>query len=196
MLHCPSRPTTPRKPVDLLPCAALLLCCTALGTTHAAEPQAPSLYVEAGHSLRSGAGTRMRTLGLRLPLQHTFWQGRVSTHVDMYLSDWASTAAPPAGGHTTQVGVVPMFRYRFNEGRSRWFVEGGIGLSYLNGTYHTASSSFSSRWNFSDHVGIGRNFGARHQHEISLHAKHVSNAGLRKPNPGATFLQLRYGYRF
>ncbi|EER59421.1 conserved hypothetical protein [Acidovorax delafieldii 2AN] len=196
MLHCPGWPSRPRTPVDLIQCVALLLCCASLGIAHADEPQAPSLYLEAGHTLRSDTGTHLRTLGLRLPLQHTFWQGRISTHLDMYLSDWASKAAPPAGGHTTQVGVVPMFRYRFDEGRSRWFVEGGIGLSYLNGTYHAASGSFSSRWNFSDHIGVGRNFGTRQHHEVSLHAKHVSNAGLRKPNPGETFLQLRYGYRF
>ena len=196
MLHRPGRPSRPCTPVDPVRYAALLLCCASLGTAHADEPQAPSLYLEAGNTLRSGAGTRMRTLGLRWPLQHTFWQGRVSTHLDMYLSDWDSKAAAPAGGHTTQVGVVPMFRYRFDQGRSRWFVEGGIGLSYLNGTYHAASSSFGSRWNFSDHIGIGRNFGARQHHEVSLQAKHVSNAGLRKPNPGETFLQLRYGYRF
>ena len=105
-------------------------------------------------------------------------------------------AAPPARRDNTQLGVVPMARYRFADGQSPWFVEGGIGLSYLTATHHTPNGHFGSRWNFSDHLGVGRNFGAQRQHEVSLQAKHVSNAGLRKPNPGETCVQIRYAHRF
>ena len=135
-------------------------------------------------------------MGLRVPLQYSWWQGRIRTHLDVYLSDWVSTAAPPARRHNTQLGVVPMARYRFADGQSPWFVEGGIGLSYLTATHHTPNGPFGSRWNFSDHLGLGRNFGAHRQHDVSLQAKHVSNAGLRKPNPGETFVQIRYAHRF
>ncbi len=161
-----------------------------------ALPQTRSIYVEAGYTDHGGPTTRTRTVGLRVPLQYSWWQGRIRTHLDVYLSDWVSTAAPPARRHNTQLGVVPMARYRFADGQSPWFVEGGIGLSYLTATHHTPNGPFGSRWNFSDHLGVGRNFGAQRQHEISLQAKHVSNAGLRKPNPGETFVQIRYAHRF
>ena len=161
-----------------------------------ALPQTWSIYVEAGYTDHRGPATRTRTVGLRVPLQYSWWQGRIRTHLDVYLSDWVSTAAPPALRHNTQLGVVPMARYRFADGQSPWFVEGGIGLSYLTATHHTPNGPFGSRWNFSDHLGVGRNFGAQRQHEVSLQAKHVSNAGLRKPNPGETFVQIRYAHRF
>jgi len=31
---------------------------------------------------------------------------------------------------------------------------------------------------------------------VGLYVKHVSNAGLRQPNPGESFVQLRYIYGF
>jgi len=39
-------------------------------------------------------------------------------------------------------------------------------------------------------------FGAQHEQELGLYVKHVSNAGLKKPNPGETFLELRYAHAF
>ena len=81
-----------------------------------APPQASSIYVEAGYTDHGGPTTRTRTVGLRVPLQYSWWQGRIRTHLDVYLSDWASTAAPPARRHNTQLGVVPMARYRFADG--------------------------------------------------------------------------------
>ena len=88
-----------------------------------------------------------------------------------------------------------MLRWHFDQGRSDWFVEGGIGVSYLWDDYRVRSREFGSRWNFSDHLGFGRRFGADKRHELGLYVKHVSNAGLSKPNPGETFYLLRYGYR-
>jgi lipid A 3-O-deacylase len=205
MLHCTDHCTHLSEPAGsslfgllgaLLGGMACCACSGARAIEPQATPQAPSLYVEVGYTDHRGPATRTRTVGLRMPLPYAFGQGRISTHLDVYLSDWASTAPPPAHRHTAQIGVVPMFRYRFADGQSPWFLDGGIGLSYLAATHHTPSDPFSSRWNFSDHLGVGRNFCARHQHELSLHAKHVSNAGLRKPNPGETFVQIRYAHRF
>ena len=205
MLLHPAHILPIQKPAHQASVAALL--CTiafsaASGAATAAAdelqalPQTWSIYVEAGYTDHRGPATRTRTVGLRVPLQYSWWQGRIRTHLDVYLSDWVSTAAPPARRHNTQMGVVPMARYLFADGQSPWFVEGGIGLSYLTATHHTPNGHFGSRWKFSDHLGVGRNFGAQRQHEVSLQAKHVSNAGLRKPNPGETFVQIRYAHRF
>ena len=205
MLQLPDHSLPIQKPASrasftALFCAITLSAASGAATAAADElqapPQARSFYVEAGYTDHRGPAMRTRTLGLRVPLQYSWWQGRIRTHLDVYLSDWASTAAPPARRHNTQLGVVPMARYRFADGQSPWFVEGGIGLSYLMATHHTPNGPFGSRWNFSDHLGVGRNFGAQRQHEVSLQANHVSNAGLRQPNPGETFVQIRYAHRF
>nr|WP_311732042.1 acyloxyacyl hydrolase [Variovorax paradoxus] len=53
-----------------------------------------------------------------------------------------------------------------------------------------------TRFQFTEQLGIGRNFGAQGEHELSLRLRHFSNAGIRKPNPGENFVRVRYLYRF
>ena len=165
------------------------------GYASAAEP-GPSVYLEGGKTFQQGDDTRMATIGLRLPVQRSLWDGRVTVAWDLYLSDWKADALPGARSQFSQIGLVPMFRYRFDAGQSPWFVEGGVGVSYLNESYQTPNKSFSTQWNFSDHLGVGRSFGADRRQELGLYVKHVSNAGLRRPNPGETFVLLRYAYAF
>lgn len=162
----------------------------------AAEPGRAGFYLEGGQTVESGGDTTNATVGLRLPMQRTFWSGRVTGAWDLYLSEWRTDGLAGQRRHYTQIGLVPMFRYRFDGGQSPWFVEGGIGVSYMNEPYQIPSKRFKTQWNFSDHLGLGRNFGSARQHELGLYVKHVSNAGLSTPNPGETFLQLRYGYNF
>lgn len=170
------------------------LACTSQAS--AAEPTTPSAYVEGGQTFQQSSDTTTATMGVRLPVQRTFWDGRITAAWDLYLSDWNADALPGARSHFTQIGLVPMFRYRFDTGQSPWFVEAGVGISYLSDSYQTANKSFSTQWNFSDHLGVGRSFGAERKQELGLYVKHVSNAGLRRPNPGESFLQLRYAYAF
>lgn len=171
---------------------ALAALCLAFGTAvHAQQSQGTGLYLEAGQARHDGASTEALTLGLRLPTDVRFFSGRLALSVDGYASRWHADALPGQRDKFTQLGLVPMLRWRFDEGRSPWFVEGGIGASYLVDGYRTRTKEFGSRWNFSDHLGVGYSFG---RHEIGVYVKHVSNAGLKDPNPGETFYQLRYGY--
>jgi len=174
--------------------------CSIAGTinlTHAAEPQSLSVYVEGGLSTKTdGRDTSTATVGLRIPTPTSFWGGSLSLAWDIYLSEWKTDAFNGNRTRFTQVGVVPMLRYRFDAGQSPWFLEGGVGLSYIDGNYRRGDQAFGTQWNFSDHLGIGRNFGTDRRHELGVVVKHVSNAGLKMPNPGETFYQLRYGYRF
>lgn len=59
--------------------------------------------------------------------------------------------------------------------------------------FSTGQKRFSSKFNFDDHVAIGRDFG---HVEVSLRGEHFSNAGISRPNPGEDFGQLRIAYRF
>lgn len=185
-----------RMPLRQLLATSLLpwLAIVAADKTAAAEPV--SVYAEAGQNLRSGTSTRAVTLGWRWPMQSSFWDGRVTGAWDVYVSQWNTDATAGQDRRYAQVGLVPMFRYRFDGGQSPWFVEAGVGLSYLDKTYYTDSGHFGTQWNFSDHLGLGRNFGAQQRHSLGVYVKHVSNAGLRQPNPGETFVQLRYSFGF
>jgi lipid A 3-O-deacylase len=81
-------------------------------------------------------------------------------------------------------------------GASPWFAEAGVDLSITSSLYETAGKRFSTRFNFGNHLGAGRNFGARREHEVVPRVEHFSNAGIKHPNPGENFFQVRYAYRF
>lgn len=121
--------------------------------------------------------------------------GEFSGNTEVYASYWNGRTEAGRRGFT-QVGIVPMLRYRFSQGRSSWFMEAGIGLSGMDTLYRTEEKQFSSSFNFVDVVAVGHSFGAQRRQEVSLRATHYSNAGLKKPNPGENFVQLRYAAKF
>ena len=73
---------------------------------------------------------------------------------------------------------------------------GGIGANVIVPIYHSDDKHFSTEFNFGDHLAIGRQFGDHREQEIALRLQHFSNAGIREPNPGENFQQLRYLKRF
>lgn len=92
----------------------------------------------------------------------------------------------------TQVGITPVLRWRPSAWDETWFVEVGIGANFLTPIYRSRDRRFSTTFNFGDHLAVGRRFGTDQRHEIALRLQHFSNAGIRRPNPGENFLQLRY----
>ena len=86
---------------------------------------------------------------------------------------------------------------RLDRGASPWFLEVGIGLSYMNHKLQTPDKQFSSEWNFYDVLGAGYTFGGPlGKQEVDVRLVHFSNAGLKNPNPGLNFVQLRYSREF
>jgi hypothetical protein len=93
-------------------------------------------------------------------------------------------------------GLTPVFRYRPESGTSAWFIEGGVGANLTTTLYETDRKRFSTSFNFGSHVGLGLDFGPHHEHELMVRVEHFSNAGIKHPNPGENFVQLRYAYHF
>lgn len=138
------------------------------------------------------------SLGVTLPWQQWTYRlgpGQVTGHWDLFASRWSSQQ-DIGRLQTTVIGVVPALRWRGDQGRAAWFIQAGSGLTMGNNYYSTLHKTFSTRYNFATHLAAGMNFGARRQHEWMLRMEHVSNAGIKKPNPGENFLQLRYAHRF
>lgn len=164
-----------------------------LGQIQRDIPALAAVYAQIG--LAEGA-SQSATVGMTWPWPRS-WQfdsRSLTGHWDAYLSHWRSYSATVAGSREslTQIGLVPVFLWRFNQGRSAWFVEGGIGVSYTDSNYQTPDKRFSTCFNFADHLGLGVNFGAAGQQELALRLQHISNAAIRQPNPGENFIQLRY----
>jgi len=45
-------------------------------------------------------------------------------------------------------------------------------------------------------VGIGAQFGAKQQYQAGYRFQHLSNASIKKPNPGINFNQIYLQYNF
>ena len=161
-----------------------------------AAPSTAAVYVQAAKSSR---GSDALTVGVALPWGNgPRWQlgnTPVEAYWDIYLSRWSASDAP-GGRDVTALGLTPTFRFLPGGPSAGWFVDAGIGATYSNRVYVPAPKSFSTRFNFASHVGVGLQFGEQRAHELSLRVQHVSNASIKKPNPGENFLQLRYAVRF
>lgn len=171
-----------------------VLACAAL-SAHAADWRPTSFFADVGLADNS---TRSASVGLAWAWdwRTSLWGGEVTAQTEAYISHW--NARHVAGGRQslTQIGLVPVFRLRFDQGRSDWFVEAGIGVSMLDKEYRIPGKRFSTEFNFHDTVGVGRSFGPKRESDLSLRLTHFSNAGIDKPNPGENFLQLRYSRKF
>jgi lipid A 3-O-deacylase len=165
--------------------------------SHSAPAETRRVFIDGA---RAAGDVGLASVGVQLPWdwRRSFLGGELTGHWDAHIAHWR-TPGGTAGSdrrHWTQVALVPTLRLRFDGGKSAWFMEGGIGLSVLDGHYATRYKTFSTRFNFTDHQGIGVNFGKDRQHELMLILRHVSNGGIRKPNPGEDFVQIRYGRTF
>ncbi len=162
-----------------------------------AQPaRAESPWAPTGIFLQLGAAeaTESATAGLtwRWSRQWTIGSGVVSGYWAAAVAGWRYTAADGVGSsHLWQLSFTPVVRYTPAGGRSPWFIEGGIGATYMNKIYVTDRRAFSTRFNFGDQIAIGATFGPAREYEVSLRFEHFSNADLELPNPGANFIQLR-----
>ena len=86
--------------------------------------------------------------------------GQVGVGLERLLEGLLGARHVAGGRHTlTQLGLVPVWRLRFDQGRSDWFVEAGIGVSVLDKQYQIPGKRFGTEFNFHDTVGVGRSFG-------------------------------------
>lgn len=175
---------------------ALLIAAAAHGNeSKDRNPLRPSaVFAQAGvaehaHTLSAGATWEWRW-------KRQFRSGAASGYWEASLGRWASDRE--AGNTTawvTQLGITPIFRLQPSSWNPGWFVEGGIGVNLLMPIYENRDKRFSTTFNFGDHLAVGRSFGASGRHEIALRLQHFSNAGIRHPNPGEDFLQVRWSVR-
>ncbi len=175
--------------------------CALLGAGSAAHAQfadmrqTPTLYVQGGLAERSA---RTLTVGSTLPLGwNTYWWGHaVTTHWDMSLSMWNSEREYASGRRNIAVlGLKPVLRFH-SKSQYPWFVEAGVGGYLSNHLYESRDKHFSTAFNFGTHIGVGYFTGMKRENEWMLRIEHVSNASIKKPNPGENFVQLRYARHF
>lgn len=174
---------------------AAALLCAGLHSAHAVDFTPDGVSAQAGIG-RHGAATAGVSVVWDWDFQRMRRKAELTAHTEVMVNGWRADDLAGDNQTMAQAVVLPSLRMRLARGKSPWFIELGIGASYLSKDYVTREKTFSTRWNFYDMFGVGHSFGDHREHELGLRWIHVSNAGIRKPNPGEDFLLLRYVRRF
>jgi hypothetical protein len=139
-----------------------------------------------GLSVEVGAGED-RTGVLRLGITNR-WRERTRLDAWQLAGYWEVQAAiwDNPDFNTADVGVTPVFRFE----RRRFFLEAAVGL-HLVTTHISAARTFSTALQLGSHLGAGFYFGPGERYNLGLRVQHISNGGVREPNPGINFVLLR-----
>ena len=125
------------------------------------------------------------------------WQGqqwRLKLRHEVELSAWDV----PKASDLVEFGYSPVFRIErpFSGGTSAFFVEASIGVRLLSRTRVSPERTLSTAFQFSDQLGVGVQWGRDARSTLGVRYQHISNAGIKKPNPGMDFVLLYYTHRF
>jgi hypothetical protein len=77
-----------------------------------------------------------------------------------------------------------------------YYVDIGFGVHMLSHNRISDERNFSSSFQFGEFLGVGADFGERRRYGVAARIQHVSNGGIKQPNPGVTFAQISMMYRF
>jgi lipid A 3-O-deacylase len=112
---------------------------------------------------------------------------------DVALGEWHPHN--PAGDNhdVTDFGLTPVWRLRPTQfyDTATPFVELAVGAHYISDHQIYHGRDMSTHFQFGDHAGIGLTLGEKHDWDIMARLQHLSNAGIKNPNPGMNFYQLR-----
>lgn len=117
----------------------------------------------------------------------TFWQGE--------LGEWFTKKNGRMYKDSTEIALGPVGRYYFDVDHSFYF-DGVANIGFITPRYWRDSEQEGSAFDFGGGFAFGYRFGGDKSNEISLRAEHFSNGGLRDPNPGRNFFQIRYAKSF
>ncbi|PQV45880.1 acyloxyacyl hydrolase [Paraburkholderia sp. BL21I4N1] len=95
-----------------------------------------------------------------------------------------------------EVGVTPIIRFIKGSGSLRPYAELGAGIRLLTSPRLSEKFTLGTAFQFADMAGVGLQFGSHQQYQAGYRFQHVSNGGIKEPNPGINFHQLYLQYNF
>ena len=155
---------------------------------------------EYGKSNSSNADVKLYRVGVQWDWKKK-WLDTGNWHVggywDLSLGQWDNRSALKTNSGLTDIGFTPVFRFQQNNysGFSPYF-EAGIGFHLLTATSVSPERRFGGSFQFGDHLGVGLRFGDKGRYDVGYRYQHLSNGGLKDPNQGINFHQLRLQYNF
>jgi lipid A 3-O-deacylase len=157
-------------------------------------------HADNGIAVEAGRGSDTDMVQVSLIRQ---WDRKWFTDGDWYLTgyweaslgSWKSSIA--GNKRIWDVGLTPVFRLQTKANNGfRPYVDGAVGAHLISDTHVDASRNMGSTFEFGSYVGLGLLFGDKSQFDLGYRFQHLSNADLKKPNPGINFQQVRFAYLF
>lgn len=115
-------------------------------------------------------------------------------YLGAYLGWWHPTSA--GGEDVVSIGASPLIRLSKHLSGFTPYFEVSAGPRLLSHTEPAAGHPMSSGFQFAESVGVGAAFGQHNQYQIGYRFEHVSNGGIKEPNPGYNFHQVYFQYHF
>lgn len=159
-------------------------------------PEAPAANGFAAEAGR-GTGAEMGRIAWQWYRDEPIWQGKqwqIVSYWDAGIGQWHRNSVSGQNEDITEIGLAPVFRFQTGD-RSGLYLEGAVGVHFLSET-SLGPRQFSTSFQFGDHVGVGLRLGRRGQYDLSFRYQHLSNGGIKKPNDGINFNQIRLQYHF
>jgi len=121
----------------------------------------------------------------------------VGGYWDLSLGYWDNQSAEKTNSGILDIGLTPTFRLEQNDPSAvSPYLEAAVGVHFLSHSSVSAHREFGSSFQFGDHVGAGIRFGRNHAYDLSYRFQHLSNAGIKAPNQGINYNQVRFGVHF
>lgn len=123
---------------------------------------------------------------------------RLGHNVEFAASLWRVAQDGGSRRSLHALSVIPALRLSPSGGgwRVRPFAEVGVGANLLSRTVDNDNAQLSTRFEFSEHLGVGLRFEGDAPVEVALRHRHLSNGGLREPNHGLDVNELAVTVRF
>ncbi|MGN5476236.1 acyloxyacyl hydrolase [Cupriavidus basilensis] len=114
---------------------------------------------------------------------------------EVNVARWHSTSSSNPR-NPWEFGVAPVVRLAWK--RYSWvpFLELSLGLRLMSETRSADDHIYSTAFQFSEYGGLGVAFGKDQQFAVGYRYQHISNGGIKEPNPGTGFSTVYLRYRF
>lgn len=95
-----------------------------------------------------------------------------------------------------EFGVTPLIRFIRATGSVRPFIEAGVGVRLLTSPRIASDYTYATAFQFTPTAGVGLQIGNHQQYQVGYRFQHISNGGIKEPNPGINFHELYLQYNF
>ena len=147
----------------------------------------------------TGTKTQMVRLGIESAWRPRWFESN-GTHLGGYwdasIGAWRGNRyrdMPGQTQHLADIGFTPVFRFERDD-KKGFYAEGGVGFHYLTKLYDNDGYRLSTNFEFGDHAGLGYVF--RNNWALGMNIQHFSNGGIKAPNSGVNFIEMKVSRRF